>query len=92
MVSTNKSRKSRDREREWEKESTRGKKTSQVTRYANDICLLQKENPRIKRNAMHAYITYMIYTNMSHENSVSVFDEYGKCCPCPPYTKLRVSL
>ncbi|KAG1112820.1 hypothetical protein G6F42_014631 [Rhizopus arrhizus] len=26
-----------------------------------------KQNPRIKRNAMHAYITYMIYTDMAHE-------------------------
>ncbi|KAL0076346.1 hypothetical protein J3Q64DRAFT_1771226 [Phycomyces blakesleeanus] len=27
----------------------------------------KKENPSIKRNAMHAYITYMIYTDMTHE-------------------------
>lgn len=29
--------------------------------------LSMKQNPRIKRNAMHAYITYMIYTDMAHE-------------------------
>ncbi|KAI8877138.1 hypothetical protein K501DRAFT_337620 [Backusella circina FSU 941] len=28
--------------------------------------LSMKKNPRIKRNAMHAYITYMIYTDMAH--------------------------
>ncbi|CDH53584.1 predicted protein [Lichtheimia corymbifera JMRC:FSU:9682] len=27
-----------------------------------------KQNPRIKRNAMHAYITYMIYTDMTHQD------------------------
>ncbi|KAI9018087.1 hypothetical protein CLU79DRAFT_301268 [Phycomyces nitens] len=32
-------------------------------RFAN----MKKENPSIKRNAMHAYITYMIYTDMTHE-------------------------
>ncbi|KAG0177426.1 hypothetical protein DFQ29_004841 [Apophysomyces sp. BC1021] len=31
--------------------------------------LSMKQNPRIKRNAMHAYITYMIYTDMAHERS-----------------------
>jgi hypothetical protein len=25
-----------------------------------------KQNPKIKRNAMHAYITYMIYADLSH--------------------------
>ncbi|KAI9273238.1 hypothetical protein EDC94DRAFT_594294 [Helicostylum pulchrum] len=29
--------------------------------------LSMKQNPRIKRNAMHAYITYMIYTDMAQE-------------------------
>ncbi|KAG1169465.1 hypothetical protein G6F70_008383 [Rhizopus microsporus] len=29
--------------------------------------LSMKQNPRIKRNAMHAYITYMIYTDMANE-------------------------
>ncbi|KAI8382963.1 hypothetical protein BD560DRAFT_385645 [Blakeslea trispora] len=29
--------------------------------------LSMKQNPHIKRNAMHAYITYMIYTDMAHE-------------------------
>ncbi|KAF7721401.1 hypothetical protein EC973_004731 [Apophysomyces ossiformis] len=31
--------------------------------------LSMKQNPKIKRNAMHAYITYMIYTDMAHERS-----------------------
>ncbi|KAI8144806.1 hypothetical protein BJV82DRAFT_59746 [Fennellomyces sp. T-0311] len=33
--------------------------------------LSMKQNPRIKRNAMHAYITYMIYTDMTHAHPVS---------------------
>ncbi|KAI7892305.1 uncharacterized protein EV154DRAFT_505510 [Mucor mucedo] len=33
--------------------------------------LSMKQNPRIKRNAMHAYITYMIYTDMAQEQRVS---------------------
>ncbi|KAI9026648.1 hypothetical protein CLU79DRAFT_742751 [Phycomyces nitens] len=32
-----------------------------------------KQNPKIKRNAMHAYITYMIYTDMVDEQSVSYY-------------------
>ncbi|ORE01561.1 hypothetical protein BCV72DRAFT_70707 [Rhizopus microsporus var. microsporus] len=36
--------------------------------------LSMKQNPRIKRNAMHAYITYMIYTDMANEQrTVSPF-------------------
>ncbi|CEG64984.1 hypothetical protein RMATCC62417_01864 [Rhizopus microsporus] len=36
--------------------------------------LSMKQNPRIKRNAMHAYITYMIYTDMANEQrTVSLF-------------------
>ncbi|KAI8388698.1 uncharacterized protein BYT42DRAFT_543949 [Radiomyces spectabilis] len=31
--------------------------------------LSMKQNPKIKRNAMHAYITYMIYTDMAQERS-----------------------
>lgn len=27
-----------------------------------------KQNPKIKRNAMHAYITYMIYADLSHKS------------------------
>ncbi|KAI8977216.1 hypothetical protein BDF20DRAFT_551950 [Mycotypha africana] len=36
---------------------------------------LSMQNPRIKRNAMHAYITYMIYTDMtrSQQQPYSVF-------------------
>lgn len=34
--------------------------------------LSMKQNPKIKRNAMHAYITYMIYADSSHNgNQVS---------------------
>jgi hypothetical protein len=29
------------------------------------ILTKKKQNPRIKRNAMHAYITYMIYTDIA---------------------------
>ncbi|KAG0738087.1 hypothetical protein G6F57_012397 [Rhizopus arrhizus] len=32
--------------------------------------LSMKQNPRIKRNAMHAYITYMIYTDMANEQRI----------------------
>ncbi|GAB5593052.1 hypothetical protein Unana1_07952 [Umbelopsis nana] len=30
--------------------------------------LSMKQNPKIKRNAMHAYITYMIYADLSHKS------------------------
>ncbi|KAI7863791.1 hypothetical protein BDF14DRAFT_1733361 [Spinellus fusiger] len=37
--------------------------------------LSMKQNPKIKRNAMHAYITYMIYTDMVDEHSVTPTNE-----------------
>ncbi|CAO3695241.1 unnamed protein product [Rhizopus stolonifer] len=33
--------------------------------------LSMKQNPRIKRNAMHAYITYMIYTDKANEQNTN---------------------
>ncbi|KAI8327976.1 hypothetical protein EDC96DRAFT_569574 [Choanephora cucurbitarum] len=39
----------------------------QKDNHALTLPVKKKQNPHIKRNAMHAYITYMIYTDMAHE-------------------------
>ncbi|CAM0139420.1 hypothetical protein VKS41_004773 [Umbelopsis sp. WA50703] len=36
--------------------------------------LSMKQNPKIKRNAMHAYITYMIYADLSHNQTSGTKD------------------
>ncbi|KAI9475975.1 MAG: hypothetical protein EXX96DRAFT_283988 [Benjaminiella poitrasii] len=70
--------------------------------------LSMKQNPRIKRNAMHAYITYMIYTDMAQEqqqrqykksdnnityNSNSTIQHhFPSSAPPPPTTTITTSI
>ncbi|CAO3656477.1 unnamed protein product [Mucor hiemalis] len=53
-----------EREEEEEEEQVKG---GDGTHAFSWQYLSMKQNPRIKRNAMHAYITYMIYTDMAQE-------------------------
>ncbi|KAI8997178.1 hypothetical protein BDB01DRAFT_770135 [Pilobolus umbonatus] len=45
----------------------RNESQSETTHAFSWQYLSMKQNPRIKRNAMHAYIAYMIYTDIAHE-------------------------
>ena len=51
----------------------------QKDNHALTLPVKKKQNPHIKRNAMHAYITYMIYTDMAHEQQ-QVETEPKKTC------------
>ncbi|KAI7901439.1 uncharacterized protein BX663DRAFT_514409 [Cokeromyces recurvatus] len=48
-------------------EGAKGSSHNKTTTTFSWQFLSMKQNPRIKRNAMHAYITYMIYTDMAQE-------------------------
>ncbi|KAG2219072.1 hypothetical protein INT45_000355 [Circinella minor] len=69
--------------------------------WQQDLSSHEKQNPRIKRNAMHAYITYMIYTDMTHARSrsdskpVSLKSNYPRdsaaSSPVPASTTTRIA-